>query len=88
MGKFILVVSHGKGYLYRREGKKCEGNKHVYIGRLNDLKPVCEELGISREEAINFILELIKQRLKRTKKEPSKQLMEIILFDPELYFSN
>ena len=82
MGKLIVVVSHGKGYLYRREGTN-RSSKHAYIAKLNDIKSISERLLLSREEAIDLILELAKQRLKRTEKSSTRELMELILFDPK-----
>lgn len=85
LGNLIVVVSRGKAYLYRSEGPRKQRN-HAYIGRLNDIESISQKLSITKEEAINRILELAKKRLEKTKKAPTRELMELILFDPACYF--
>lgn len=83
--KLMIVVPYSdRAYLFKREAKT---NKHLYIARLDELDVISRELQLPKNEALKLMLELVTERLQRTRKRNVKELMELILFDPSLYFN-
>lgn len=83
--KLMIIVTYSdKAYLFRREGR----TKHVYLAKLSDVDLISQKLGIPKNETLDLLLQLVKERRKRTTKRDIKDLMELILFDPELYFGS
>lgn len=69
-------------YLYERFGS----GPQRFIAKLNDLNTIAKKLEVTREEAFNLVLDLVRKRAERTTKLDVKEKMELILFDPCLYF--
>jgi hypothetical protein len=80
--KYIIKVLYGsKAYLFtKKEGKQ------VYIARLDDLNTISEEMGKPKEEVLEIVLDLVRSRRANTKRNEVRELMDVILFDPYLYF--
>ena len=81
--KLIIVVTYSdNAYLYKLEGS----TKHVFLARLNDLDAISKKLDISKNEAFDLLLKLVRERRERTIKHSVRELMDLILSNPELYF--
>ena len=78
----IVVVSFGHAYLFMQEK-----GKHTYIAKLNDLATIAEKMSLPQNEAKTLVLNLVSQRSQKTRYAATKELMELILFDPDFYFS-
>jgi len=82
--RFIIKFSYAEdSYLYERTGS---GPQH-FVAKLSDLNTIAIKLGITRKEAYNLVMDLVKKRFERTTKPDMKEKMELILFDPFLYFN-
>ena len=71
-------------YLYKRN----EYGKQVYVAKIYELKIISKEWNMPLNETIEIILSLLRGRQKRTSKEAIKKIIDLILFDPSVYFSN
>ena len=69
-------------YLYERFGS----GPQKFIAKLNDLETIAKKIDLTKAQAFELLLELIRKRAEKTKKPDIKERMELILFDPYLYF--
>lgn len=83
--KLMIKFSYSEdSYLYERT----EDGSQRFLAKLNDLITISNKLNITQKEAFELILDLVKKRKERTSKPLMREKMELILFDPYLYFGD
>ena len=80
--RFIIKLSYSEPYLYERVGS----GPQRFVAKLSDLDTIAKKLGKTREETLNIVLDLVRKRAERTTKSDVKEKMELILFEPYLFF--
>ena len=80
--RLIIKLSYSEPYLYERYGS----GPQRFVAKLCDLDTIAIKLGLTREEARDIVLNLVRKRAERTAKPDIKERMELILFDPFLFF--
>jgi len=78
----LIKVPYDIPYVYKRRGS----GPQTYIAKLSELDVIAERLHLSKEEALELLLNLIKKRLKKTRVNAVQQTLEAILSDPASYF--
>jgi len=78
----IIKMPYSTPYLYMRKGS----GPQTYIAKLNEIDIIAKKLNVSEKEAFEIVLNLVKKRLEKTKKDTVREILEIILFDPYAYF--
>ena len=81
--RLIIKSSYSEDpYLYERIGS----GPQRFVAKLSDLDTIAKKLGLTRKEAFNVVLDLVRKRAERTTKLDVREKMELILFDPYLFF--
>ena len=80
--RLIIKLSYSEPYLYERVGSEPQR----FVAKLSDLDTISKKFGKTREETLNILLDLVKRRAERTTKVDVKEKMELILFEPHLFF--
>lgn len=76
----IIKIPYTIPYLYMRKGS----GPQRYVAKLNETDIIANKLQLSKSETLDLLIDLIRQRLKRTRKDSVKKVLETILFDLSL----
>ena len=80
--RLLIKLSYSEPYLYERVGS----GPQRFVAKLSDLDTIAKKLGLTREETLNIVLDLVRKRAERTTKLDVREKMELILFEPYLFF--